>query len=403
MLNDIIDECRARILQHFPERQIYHRTGGEVSYFVLTTRIQLAVVSGISLVALWCVLTMGSLIIGNNPFSESVKTQNQLQAEYDRLLHDKEAKLRNAQLMIEQQRKAFETQTREFAVAHDTISQFVDSTGRASAEPITAIEYASSRILMAPTERDAMPRKPRKDLTKLASVTADIDMDPEVQRLKITQNEVLAEAENETLARIERSRAILNSTNLSVDTVLKNGGFGEGGVFVPLDGENGIDSGSMTARVASIKARVMEAEALDNALMSIPFGVPVGTDHYRTSGYGMRKDPFNNRPAFHGGVDFGAYRSAPIVATADGVVKFAGRNGGYGRTVEIDHGHGFVTRYAHLDKTLVKRGARVKKGEKIGLMGSTGRSTATHLHYEIFFQGHDYDPDNFLKAGSYVQ
>jgi len=117
----------------------------------------------------------------------------------------------------------------------------------------------------------------------------------------------------------------------------------------------------------------------------------------------MRKDPFNNRPAFHGGVDFGAYRLAPIVATADGVVKFVGRNGGYGRTVEIDHGHGFVTRYAHLEKTYVKKGTFVKKGAKIGGMGSTGRSTATHLHYEIFFQGHDYDPDKFLKAGRYVQ
>jgi len=117
----------------------------------------------------------------------------------------------------------------------------------------------------------------------------------------------------------------------------------------------------------------------------------------------MRKDPFNKRPAFHAGIDFGAYRLAPIVSTADGVVKFVGRNGGYGRTVEIDHGHGFMTRYAHLEKTYVKRGARVKKGEKIGGMGSTGRSTATHLHYEIYFQGQDFDPDNFLKAGKYVQ
>lgn len=404
MLNEIKDECRQRILRHFPERQIYHRTGGEVSYFVLTTRIQLIVVSTIAAVALWCVLTLGSIIMGHNPFSASVKSQNQLQAEYDRHLEDAEAKLRNAQLVIDQQREAFASQTREFAVAHDTISQFVGSSGRVNPDPITAVEYASSRILMAPTERDALPRQPRRDLTKLESFSADFDMDPDVQKLKITQNEILAEAETETLARIERSRAILNSTNLSVDTVLKNGSFGEGGIFVPLDRDApAADHGSMTARIASIKARMAEAEALDDALLSIPFGVPVATDFYRTSGYGMRKDPFNNRPAFHGGVDFGAYRDAPIVATADGVVKFVGRNGGYGKTVEIDHGHGFVTRYAHLNKTYVKRGARVKKGEKIGGMGSTGRSTATHLHYEVFFQGHDYDPDNFLKAGSYVQ
>jgi len=404
MLSDIIDECRARTLRYFPERQIYHRTGGEVSYFVLSTRMQMAIVSGISLVALWCTVTMGSLLLGNNPFSFKAKTSQQVQAEYDRLLKDQEAKLRNAQLIIDQQKADFKTQTREFAVAHDTIAHFVDSTGRNTGKPITAVEYASSRVLMAPTEKDFLPRQPRRDLKKMASLDIGLDVDPEVKKLKITQNEVLAEAEMETLNRIERNRAIVNATELSVDSILKNGGFGEGGIFIPADGKDSrLENSGMASRVNSIKARVMEAEALDNAIQSMPFGIPVGTDHYRTSGYGMRKDPFNNRPAFHGGVDFGAYRLAPIVATADGVVKFVGRNGGYGRTVEIDHGHGFVTRYAHLEKTYVKKGTFVKKGAKIGGMGSTGRSTATHLHYEIFFQGHDYDPDKFLKAGRYVQ
>ena len=403
MLNDIKDECRSRILQYFPERQIYHRTGGEVHYFVLTTRIQMAIVSGLSIIALWCTLTMGSMLLGNNPFSAKLKSNQEMQAEFDRRVADAEARLQNANLVIEQQRETFSIQTREFAAATDTIAQFVDSTGRATMQPITAVEYASSRILMAPKDRDVMPRRPRKDLRKMVELELNLETDPEVQKLKITQNEILAEAETSTLERIERNRAILNTTKLSVDTILKNGGFGEGGIFVPADGKASANDTPMANRVASIKARVIEAEALDNAMLSIPFGNPIGTDHYRTSAYGMRKDPMNGRPAFHGGVDFGAYRSAPIVATADGVVKFSGRNGGYGRSVEIDHGHGFVTRYAHLQKTYVKRGARVKKGDKIGGMGSTGRSTATHLHYEVFFQGHDYDPDKFLKAGNYVQ
>ncbi|WP_371398181.1 M23 family metallopeptidase [Fretibacter rubidus] len=403
MLNDIRDECRSRILHYLPERQIYHRTGGEVHYFVLTTRIQLAVVSTLTVVALWCVLTMGSLILGNNPFSAKIKSSQELQAEFDRRVADAEAKLQNAENLIAQQRQTFEAQTREFAEATDTIAQFVDSTGRSTMQPITAVEYASSRVLMDPRERDVLPRRPRKDLRKMAALEIDTDIDPNVQKLKITQNEILAEAEASTLDRIERNRAIVGETKLSVDTILKNGGFGEGGLFVPMDNDIAKSGSSMANRVASIKARVKEAEALDNAMLSIPFGIPVASDHYRTSAYGMRKDPMNGRPAFHGGVDFGAYRGAEIVATADGIVKFSGRNGGYGKSVEIDHGHGFVTRYAHLDKIHVKRGARVKKGEKIGAMGSTGRSTATHLHYEVFFQGHDYDPDKFLKAGNYVQ
>ena len=105
----------------------------------------------------------------------------------------------------------------------------------------------------------------------------------------------------------------------------------------------------------------------------------------------------------HHGLDFGGQKSTPIVATAEGVVSYVGRRGTYGRVVEIDHGHGFKTRYAHLNKTFVKRGQKVDKGFKVGGMGSTGRSTANHLHYEIHFQGRAYDPNKFLKAGLYVQ
>ena len=404
MLTDIIDECRARILHYFPERQIYHRTGGEVHYFVLKTRTQVAIVSGLALVAMWCLLTIVSVFWVNNPLRPPVKENKLMTAKYERLLEDSRNRYENAQLIINQQREAFESQTREFAEAQSTITQFVDGSGRGLSLENEEVKYASSRVLMAPTSRDPLPRKPRVDIRKEASLDVNVDIDPSVRNLKETQNAILADAELDTLDRIERSRAILNSTAIGVDTILKNGGFGEGGLFVPLDGKDvPTAAGDFAPRVSTIKARIAEADALESALNSVPFGIPVGTDHYRTSGYGMRKDPFNKRPAFHAGIDFGAHRLAPIVATADGVVKFVGRNGGYGRTVEIDHGHGFVTRYAHLEKTYVKRGARVKKGEKIGGMGSTGRSTATHLHYEIYFQGQDFDPDNFLKAGKYVQ
>lgn len=404
MLNDIIDEGRSRILHYFPERQIYHRTGGEVHYFVLTTRMQVGIVSLLTFVAFWCVFTMISVLWVNNPLRPPVKENKRMTAIYERQLEDAQARYENAQLVINQQREAFQSQTREFAEAQSTISEFVKGTGQATLPAINEARYANSRVLMAPTSRDPLPRRPRVDIRKDASLDVNVDIDPSVRALKEKQNAILAEAESETLNRIERNRAILNATEIGVETILKNGGFGEGGVFVPLDGRDTPElSGEFGSRVSAIKSRVAEAAALDYALQSVPFGIPVGTDTYQTSGYGMRKDPFNKRPAFHGGVDFGAHRLAPIIATADGVVKYVGRNGGLGRMVEIDHGHGFITRYAHLEKTYVKRGARVKKGEKIGGMGSTGRSTATHLHYEVFFQGQDYDPNKFLKAGKYVQ
>jgi murein DD-endopeptidase MepM/ murein hydrolase activator NlpD len=105
----------------------------------------------------------------------------------------------------------------------------------------------------------------------------------------------------------------------------------------------------------------------------------------------------------HSGLDFGAYHLAPITAAAPGQVTFVGWKGGYGRVVEIDHGHGFKTRYAHLQRATVQQGDTVAFGERVGQMGSTGRSTGDHLHYEVWFRGKVYDPTDFLKAGNYVQ
>jgi murein DD-endopeptidase MepM/ murein hydrolase activator NlpD len=93
----------------------------------------------------------------------------------------------------------------------------------------------------------------------------------------------------------------------------------------------------------------------------------------------------------------------PAYATAPGVVTFAGSRAGYGTTVEIDHGGGFVTRFAHLETISVKVGQKVAKHERIGAIGSTGRSTGPHLHYEVWRDGHPQDPEQFLKAGDYVQ
>jgi murein DD-endopeptidase MepM/ murein hydrolase activator NlpD len=121
-----------------------------------------------------------------------------------------------------------------------------------------------------------------------------------------------------------------------------------------------------------------------------------------TSSYGVRFDPFTTAPAFHAGQDFaGAYLS-PVEATGPGVVSFAGARSGYGNTVEVDHGQGFKTRYAHLAAISVRPGQRVALGQKLGGMGSTGRSTGVHLHYEVWVNGRAQNPARFLKAGKYV-
>ena len=405
MINDVIGELRKQTLQHFPERQIYLRSGGEVKYYVFGTKLQMAIVGGLTTVALWCIFTMFNLLWGYNPMRAPSQEIKRVEARYQRLLADAQAKESNARLMLDEQRQSFEQMAKNFEEKHQTISQILKTSPTAEVLPeIDTKKYAGNRILMAPTIRDAEPRTARKSMEKDANFGTGLNFDRSLNNLDDTQNAILVSAEIDTLNRIEFNRAIINSTDLKVDTVLTESPFGKGGLFVNIGDDLDIPAeGNFGSRIASIKARVAEAEALDNALLSLPFGHPVGVETYRTSAYGLRKDPFTKRPTFHEGLDFGGQRQTPIVATAGGKVIFAGRNGGYGKSVEIDHGHGFITRYAHMHKLNVKRGQIIKKGDKLGGMGSTGRSTATHLHYEIHFQGRVYDPDKFLKAGRYVQ
>jgi len=117
---------------------------------------------------------------------------------------------------------------------------------------------------------------------------------------------------------------------------------------------------------------------------------------FLSSRFGRRMDPFLGEITLHPGVDYRARMGNPVVATADGLVSFAGRDGGFGYMVEIDHGSGFRTRYAHLSKILVHRGQSVKRSEMIGLVGNTGHSTGSHLHYEVLFRKVHRDPLQYV-------
>ena len=121
-----------------------------------------------------------------------------------------------------------------------------------------------------------------------------------------------------------------------------------------------------------------------------------------TSNFGIRSDPFRGTAAMHAGVDIPGPTGTPIYATADGMVSHAARQGGYGNMVEINHGKGIATRYGHLSKILVADGAHVTRGQLIALMGSTGRSTGPHLHYEVRIDGHAVNPIPFLTTADYL-
>lgn len=148
----------------------------------------------------------------------------------------------------------------------------------------------------------------------------------------------------------------------------------------------------LEARLSAIAAASTMAD-LDS--MAFPSRLPVPVAHL-TSGFGNRRDPFTGRLARHSGLDFRAAYGAPIHASAGGRVRFAGYRGAYGRTVEIDHGNGLVTRYGHASRLLVKRGDIVLPGQEIALAGSTGRSTGPHVHFEVLKNGRPVAPGPYL-------
>lgn len=122
------------------------------------------------------------------------------------------------------------------------------------------------------------------------------------------------------------------------------------------------------------------------------------TNGWQSSGFGYRTDPFTKRTTMHKGLDFAAGRGTPIYAPADGIVSYVGREGGYGKIVSIDHGYGIVTRYAHNSKIHVKRGQKISRWDKIAEVGSTGRSSGPHLHYEVRLNGVPVDPENYILS-----
>ena len=134
-------------------------------------------------------------------------------------------------------------------------------------------------------------------------------------------------------------------------------------------------------------------------LNTLPTAVPIGGNFKMTSGFGMRVDPFTNTLARHEGLDFTAMHGTPILATADGTVTRSGWEDTYGNIVEVTHAEGFMTRYAHISKRHVTEGQRVKRGQHIADVGSTGRSTGPHLHYEVFRNGHVLNPVQVLPTG----
>ena len=186
---------------------------------------------------------------------------------------------------------------------------------------------------------------------------------------------------------------LLASTGVNLDRLLGRLNavpVGQGGPFVALSARR------------SAEEDQSRAEELQSLARALPLGAPL--DHYQLeSPFGPRVDPIRHREAFHSGVDLSAPYRSPVLSTGPGTVTFTGVKEDYGRVVEITHAHGIVTRYAHLHRILVAPGQKVRVHQEIGELGSTGRSTGPHVHYEVLVDGTAVDPAKFLAAGKSVQ
>lgn len=235
----------------------------------------------------------------------------------------------------------------------------------------------------------------RKDAKETADIAAKLGrVEAALDRLEHRQSAALAQLQDRYESKARKMRSVLADLGLKFDAVPG----ATGGPFVPV--KLTADGQSFERALARLSVARADADRLSARLTAVPVREPVTGEIDMTSPFGERMDPFLHVPAMHTGIDFRGDMGEPVHATATGIVSSAGWSGGYGNMIEIDHGNGLATRYGHLSEIDVTVGQKIHIGQVIGRLGSTGRSTGPHLHYETRVDGEAVDPQKFLSAGA---
>lgn len=338
--------------------------------FVLSQRKQMIVAGGLAVAALWMGVCTAAMMVNLAQGSIADRRVAEAQAQYER---------RAARLTAAAAPPAELAATVERR--HAALALLLADAGRAP---------GAAQALSPPIAR------------ALSAAAASTDPVRRLEAVHASQDEVLRAADAFAQDRAERLRTALKLAG--VRPPARNASVG--GPLVELDDPQAqaamrdVDP-EFARRVQRAAADLSEAEALSATAERLPLGRPT-TASRQSSGFGVRVDPFTRHAAFHTGLDFAGARMTPVKVTAPGKVTFTGRRSGYGNTVEVDHGGGFKTRYAHLASIGVRPGQQVAAGARLGGMGSTGRSTGTHLHYEVWLGGRVQNPERFVRAGNYV-
>jgi len=280
----------------------------------------------------------------------------------------------------------------------------IDSTPSGTPKPSP---ISDTVIFVAPPDREARlesrtPINANPQPNQFAKVQGFdnvlVRLQTSLDQVERRQMAALSSAEESIESRVRRMRGVINDLGLDMGQLeAATPRSGVGGPFVPV--KLPADAGPFERQLQRINVSRVQMQRLNATLALVPYRKPVIGEVEFTSGFGVRSDPFLGRPAMHTGLDFRAATGDPVRVTANGKVASSGWAGGYGRMVEIDHGNGLSTRYGHLSEINVKVGDVVKIGQVIGAVGSTGRSTGPHLHYETRIDGDAVDPQKFLRAG----
>ncbi len=377
LLRSLILKFRTLHRRVFPERQIILRSEGSVRYVSLSHGVQLAV------------LVFALALAGWGGYATHAFFAK------DRILAEKNERIAEALLAY-----------------RALLGQYADSQAR-FATAARSLEANHSYLLGIVEPQAITKAKGSRDLADASEETHKVGLDEILKAnrqletwmadIQTSQHDVVRTLTSRTRKDLGKTKKLISGLGIDVERVLSEeeaAKLGRGGPFMALRPDR-VPEEAFRTDLARLDMHIDRWEGVQRLLRTLPLATP-SDKFYIASGYGRRKDPFNGRPAVHYGVDLSGARKSAILSTAPGVVVYAGYNGKYGKMIEIDHGRGIRTRYGHLNKVIVKNGQRVGFRERIGLMGSTGRSTGPHVHYEIRVNGTPYNPIKFFKVGKHV-
>jgi murein DD-endopeptidase MepM/ murein hydrolase activator NlpD len=365
-----ISGWKNRIAGWFIDREFFMRANGQVRFLKISAQLQRrTAVTLAAVIGIWLLVTFGMAI-------------NQVTVSAQRLaLNEQEAKVESAEERVANYRGSIDEVTKDLERRQEMLESLGD-------------QYLGD----LPEDEAQLPATSTKSREEEKTVKTISAMVPEAAGLARIEARQIRFAEKMTKvahARTIKAEAAIRQFGLNPEVLARQARNAQGGLFEPFFGKGKKDV--RDPRFLKLATALGRMDAMERALAAIPTAMPAAS-MMMSSGFGYRADPFTGAAAMHAGLDFKGPIGTPILAAAEGKVVMAGFNGGYGNTIEIRHANGLVTRYAHLSGLNVRRGQMVDRGVQIGRMGSSGRSTGSHLHFEVRLNGQAINPRKFLEA-----